>query len=45
MELAELKSKKPDDLMIIKNGYKPLLIKTLLAYKYFPNDNYVYTKK
>ncbi|WP_153986905.1 type IV secretory system conjugative DNA transfer family protein [Metamycoplasma hominis] len=44
MEVAELKSKKPDDLIIIKNGYKPLLIKTLLAYKYFPNDNYVYTR-
>ncbi|MDC8900150.1 type IV secretory system conjugative DNA transfer family protein [Metamycoplasma hyosynoviae] len=44
MEVAELKSKKPDDLIIIKNGYKPILIKTLLAYKYFSNDNYVYTK-
>lgn len=44
MEIAELKSKKPDDLIIIKNGYKPILIKTLLAYQYFPNNNYVYIK-
>ena len=44
MEIAELKAKKPEDLIIIKNGYKPILIKTLLAYKYFINDNYIYTK-
>ena len=44
MEIAELKAKKPEDLIIIKNGYKPILIKTLLAYKYFPDDNYIYTR-
>ena len=44
MEIAELKAKKPEDLIIIKNGYKPILIKTLLAYKYFVNDNYIYSK-
>ncbi len=44
MEIAELKAKKPEDLIIIKNGYKPILIKTLLAYKYFVDDNYIYSK-
>lgn len=44
MEIAELKAKKSDDLIIIKNGYKPILIKTLLAFKYFVNDNYIYSK-
>ena len=44
MEIAELKAKKPEDLIIIKNGYKPILIKTLLAYKHFPDDNYIYAR-
>nr|WP_308507158.1 TraM recognition domain-containing protein [Mycoplasmopsis agalactiae] len=42
MSVSEIKSKNKDLAIISIIGYKPMLIKTKLAYKHFTNDNYVH---
>lgn len=45
MSVAELKEKDPNHLLITKPGNKPILMESLLAYKYFENDNYYFVSK
>ncbi len=42
MSVSEIKSKNKDLAIVSIIGYKPMLIKTKLAYKHFINDNYVH---
>ncbi|QSB07632.1 type IV secretory system conjugative DNA transfer family protein [Mycoplasma tauri] len=42
MSVSEIKAKEKNYVIIQKVGYKPMILKTLLAYKYFSNDGFKY---
>ena len=43
MSASELKAKKQDYVIVSKIGTKPMMLKTLLTYKLFENDDYNFT--